>query len=327
MRQDTAALVITVERAAADPDARRVLAGWFEAFAAGIVHHHQVEDDLFWPVLSERSEEFALAAADLDDDHHQLDAAMVRVAASLSGPGGDAVGTVRAFVEVLEGHLDREEAVAIPAMLACLSAEEFDTAVHGGDEERDGLPRAGLGPSVAARPRHRGGGRRRPRDPAAPVRWMNAVRWTRRYERLGRPGPSGAGMRHRRRASLPPIGPDPLPLRPARAPRGPGRRPVRGLRRRRRRGQRHDHRRGRVADRAAHVPDPFTSPRPTSASSHRRSGSRPAESRLTLDNQGKEDHQVQLGLVEPGTTADSFARTFHEKGAGEAHEMLRWQTG
>ena len=49
--------------------------------------------------------------------------------------------------------------------------------------------------------------------------------------------------------------------------------------------------------------------------------------RLTLDNQGDEPHQVQLGLVEPGTTADSFHRTFHEQGPGAAEKLLRWQTG
>ena len=199
-------------------------------------------------------------------------------------------------------------------------------AVRGGDEA--GRPaRAGLGPPVAARPRHRGGGRRRPRDPAAPGplderRSLDPqVRASRppRSERCGdatptacvapadRPGPSPAAPRSC----------SSWPWSPA---------SFRGLRRRRRRGQRHHHRRGRVADRAARVRRaPITATDFSFESSSQRISA--GRVRLTLDNQGKEAHQVQLGLVEPGTTADSFARTFHEKGAGEAEKMLRWQTG
>jgi uncharacterized cupredoxin-like copper-binding protein len=48
---------------------------------------------------------------------------------------------------------------------------------------------------------------------------------------------------------------------------------------------------------------------------------------LTLDNQGDEPHQVQLGRVEPGVTVDSFVQAFHEHGSAAAEKALRWQTG
>jgi hemerythrin-like domain-containing protein/uncharacterized cupredoxin-like copper-binding protein len=308
MRQDAAALVAALQAPGAD---RPALARWFTAYAAGIVHHHEVEDDIFWPVLAEHSAAFAEAAPVLEADHHHLDEAMHRVATALAGANDEeALAAARALSEVLDDHLDREEAVAIPAMLACLSAAEYD-AMSTEATKRDGLrSMAWIVPWLLDHADEEEAAAGLATLPP-PIRWLNSLRWTRRYQRRAAP------LRTARRARIgggtlvalvvvlaalfagcgnDDAGASAGPSAPVDAP---------------------------TAQPASDITITATDYSFESSSQRIASG----RVRMTLDNQGDEPHQVQFGLVEPGTTADSFYETFHTDGAGAAEKLLRWQTG
>ncbi len=161
----------------------------------------------------------------------------------------------------------------------------------------------------------------------APVRWMNSLRWNRRYRRLATSiraardlpsddGPSGGGRPGRGRRAA--VGAAPLLLVVALVAglvTGCG---------------------GDDADRAgaSEVQTPTAKPASdvtiTATEYDFTTSSRTISSgrvRLTLDNRGDEVHQVQLARVEPGVTADTFVETFHNDGAAAAEKMVRWQTG
>ena len=304
MRQDATALAEAVERNGPSP----ALARWFTAFSAGIVHHHEVEDDIFWPLLAERSEDFRRAAAGLVDDHHRLDEAMTAVARSLAGHG-DALGATSRLAEILEAHLDREEAAAIPAFLACLSAAEYD-ALHEEATRRSGMRGlAWVMPWLLDHASEEEAAEGVAAMPAA-IRWMNARVWTPRYRRLAAP------LRSLRRRSFSVVTAAAALLLAlvAGVLSGCG---------------------GGNADAAGSpvtvVAQPPASHVTITATdySFKASSQRIAAGRvqLTLRNEGTEAHQVQLGRVQPGTTVDSFVHAYHHHGSGAAEKLLEWQTG
>jgi uncharacterized cupredoxin-like copper-binding protein len=241
-------------------------------------------------------------------DHHRLDEAMTAVATSLAGEG-DARTATAELAEVLEAHLDREEAAAIPAFLACLSAAEYD-ALHEEATKRGGMRSlAWVMPWLldhASEEEAAEGSAAMP----APIRWMNARVWTPRYRRLAAPL---RGARRRRVGSVATAAALLLAL-VAGVLSGCG---------------------GSDAG-AASGPVTVVAQPPSSdvtitatdytfeASSERIAAGRV---RLTLNNKGTEAHQVQLGRVEPGTTVDSFVHEYHHHGAATAEKLLEWQTG
>ena len=336
MRQDASALVAALERIDVDDrGTARTLSQWFTAFAAGIVHHHSVEDDIFWPALTAASTDFAEAAEILEADHHRLDevmAAMAGALADLTLVGRDraadlarAVACATELEAVLRIHLDREEAAAIPAMRACLSGARYDELSEEATKEGGVAAMAWIVPWVLDHATEEEAARGVATLPA-PVRWLNSLVWSRRYLRLAAP---------------------------VRAARGRGDRGVRDGRRRPVRlvartapllallvlvaavfagcGGDDAGASGTTTELAELPTAPpasevtITATEYTFEPSARRIAA--GRVRLTLDNRGEEPHQVQLGLVEPGTTADSFYRTFHEQGPGAAEKLLRWQTG
>ena len=140
MRRDAHRLVaaIDADELASDVPA---LARWFDRFEAVIEHHHHCEDDIVWPglesILGRRDcgaegTAFVLAQQDLLHDHHELDAAMGAVRASLheASTAIDRLDTAQRFAACLDEHLAREEAAVFPLLTAHVSEEEFAVLEH-----------------------------------------------------------------------------------------------------------------------------------------------------------------------------------------------------
>lgn len=140
MRADSRRLLSAVE-SLPDGDVRRADA-LGRAFAAisGLIHdHHWTEDDVMYPFLLERVSTFEDDAIRLEDDHVELDAAMARISSrfrllahQLRAPlwqdtRRHLMDEAAAFREVLLDHLEREEAVVVPAFESTLSAAEHRT--------------------------------------------------------------------------------------------------------------------------------------------------------------------------------------------------------
>jgi hemerythrin-like domain-containing protein len=137
MRADSLRLVDAI---AALPDGDTGGAGDLgQAFAAivQLIHdHHWTEDDVMYPFLLERVPSFEEVALRLEDDHVDLDAAMARIGARfrlLAHPLGTGMWDdlrrrvsfdALALRDLLQAHLEREEAVVVPAFEASLSADD-----------------------------------------------------------------------------------------------------------------------------------------------------------------------------------------------------------
>ena len=140
MRADGQRLIAAVESmASGDTDRAARLGGTFSIIVKLIHTHHWTEDDVLYPFLIARVPGFEGDAIRLEDDHIELDAAMARVngrfrllAHPLSprlrdGTQDQLVTEVVSFNDVLIGHLDREEAVVVPAVDSALPPGDVET--------------------------------------------------------------------------------------------------------------------------------------------------------------------------------------------------------
>jgi 8-oxo-dGTP pyrophosphatase MutT (NUDIX family) len=119
-------LLLLVER---EPDL-----GWvaraFMPLAQTLHHHHHAEEVMLFPVVHELT---GTEPERLVSDHETLMSAIADVEESLRA-GADrehAKAAVVRFDEVLVAHLDREESLVIPLLLAMTPAEAW-TRIHGG---------------------------------------------------------------------------------------------------------------------------------------------------------------------------------------------------
>lgn len=118
-----------------DDDPRRVLAtavGW-EMFKEYLRVHHTSEDIAVWPVmqraLAGRPDELALLDA-MEAEHGVIDPLLAAIDATLADRDADAGrlgGLVDALLTGLTGHLEHEEAAALPLMDAVLTEEQWQT--------------------------------------------------------------------------------------------------------------------------------------------------------------------------------------------------------
>ncbi len=122
-----------------DTEAAGALGRAFAAIVSLIHDHHWTEDDVVYPFLLERVGTFEDDAIRLEDDHVELDAAMARINArfrllahQLSAPlwqdtRRHLADEAMAFQDILVDHLDREEAMVVPAFESVLSAADHHT--------------------------------------------------------------------------------------------------------------------------------------------------------------------------------------------------------
>jgi hemerythrin-like domain-containing protein len=134
MRVDGSRLIDTVSRLP-DGDAQQAeaLGRAFSEIVRLIHDHHWTEDDVMYPFLLARVSTFEGDAIQLENDHVELDAAMARISARFRllahqvSPGlwrdtrNHLVDEAAMFKKVLVDHLDREEAVVVPAVDSVMS--------------------------------------------------------------------------------------------------------------------------------------------------------------------------------------------------------------
>lgn len=116
MRRSTA-LVVDALQALIDGRPVRVptlvkLINWQAGF---VHHHHESEDELFWPVLRGRFPEVVAQLDALSVEHDKLDGALGQLsaeAAVLRGtPTASLLSSAREVRDILAGHLDTEEPI------------------------------------------------------------------------------------------------------------------------------------------------------------------------------------------------------------------------
>ncbi len=123
-------------------DTRRagVVAHHLDVLLRGLHHHHQIEDDLVWPLLRSRTEVAERPVLDvMEDQHQQVDQLVRRTTGLLPRWRAEAATDVRdhlaagldALHDVLTAHLDLEELVVLPLAEQHLTAAEWD---HIGEE-------------------------------------------------------------------------------------------------------------------------------------------------------------------------------------------------
>ncbi|MFL6204842.1 MAG: hemerythrin domain-containing protein [Acidimicrobiales bacterium] len=133
MRRDVDRLPVAIERTT-DRSGAVAIQRWFAKFEREVVHHHEREDDVVWPILLEAAPEFGDPLGQLEEDHHGLDAAMTATRQALDALTATysydtcvaAADAARALARLLHDHLDREEAAMFPAMARVFTAESFE---------------------------------------------------------------------------------------------------------------------------------------------------------------------------------------------------------
>jgi hemerythrin-like domain-containing protein len=140
MRADSQRLISAVDALPAGDTQQAAALGRAFAAIVGLIHdHHWTEDDVMYPFLLERVRTFERDALRLEDDHVELDAAMARINARFRllahqvsaglwrDTRGHLVEEAAVFDRVLVDHLDREEAVVVPAFESLLSEADQHT--------------------------------------------------------------------------------------------------------------------------------------------------------------------------------------------------------
>lgn len=136
MRVDSERLISAVTTIATGDTHRAAELGRTFAVIVNLIHrHHWTEDDVLYPFLIDRVPGFEAEAVRLEDDHVELDAVMARVNARfrlVAHPLSRGVWQdtyehlardVTLLRDVLAAHLEREEAVVIPAVEGVAAAD------------------------------------------------------------------------------------------------------------------------------------------------------------------------------------------------------------
>jgi hemerythrin-like domain-containing protein len=122
-----------LHRAASGPlDAARIkaIARYWKGYAGEVLAHHTTEDSIFFPALVARVPVAADLKVATDADHHRLDELMAiateEVAAIQHGAGPQAlVRALAELAELMEAHLDFEDADIVPLFARHFTADEY----------------------------------------------------------------------------------------------------------------------------------------------------------------------------------------------------------
>lgn len=125
--------------AQADPSDRaraQALASYWAGYTAAVLHHHTVEDEIFYPALVERVPPAIKHLWRIDADHHLLDELMAEgteaIARLVEGQrhhGG--AGVLASLDELMWAHLDYEDDVLVPMFAEHFSREEYEQLAEG----------------------------------------------------------------------------------------------------------------------------------------------------------------------------------------------------
>jgi iron-sulfur cluster repair protein YtfE (RIC family) len=115
-RETSAALVALADATGTDVLAR--MRRLFRPLAQTLHHHHHAEEQMLFPLVREHT---AVHPAALVEDHHALMALLAAVETALARDdhmAADLAALVRRLDDALRDHLAREEAIAVPVLLA-----------------------------------------------------------------------------------------------------------------------------------------------------------------------------------------------------------------
>jgi hypothetical protein len=136
--------------AAAEPAQARTKAieKYWKGYAAELHAHHTTEDMVFFPALVERAPEAAALIEQTDVDHARLDELMTIVTEELAavqrGAGFQVLRrTLVELAELMDRHLDLEDAEIIPLFVRDFTATEYEAM------EKQAIKQVGLGPQAA----------------------------------------------------------------------------------------------------------------------------------------------------------------------------------
>jgi hypothetical protein len=125
-----------------DVDRARVVGGHLRLMLAGLHMHHTGEDEVLWPLLTQRAAPTTGLVETMQAQHERVDEYADQVDALLRPwserptaiPGEQLARTVEAFAEALFEHLDLEEREILPLVTAHISVAEWDSlGEHGKD--------------------------------------------------------------------------------------------------------------------------------------------------------------------------------------------------
>lgn len=135
MRHDAHRLMrrVAVDSSRLDAPSARALGRWFDIYRRALDQHHEIEDEVLFPMLAQRDRSFAAASAELSAQHGELRAALSEFGDFLSATGVNGKGGVDAcrsaaedLADVLEGHTSLEEEHVTPVANS-LSDADFRT--------------------------------------------------------------------------------------------------------------------------------------------------------------------------------------------------------
>jgi hemerythrin-like domain-containing protein len=130
MRRDAPRLVHALDGvASADRRRPEALARWFQRFDGQLHHHHEVEDEIFWPALRTAVPAATSELDALEAEHGVLTDRLIAVRRTLDAYAGitavsgveearhAALAAAAALEHTLVAHLDREEFTVFPALM------------------------------------------------------------------------------------------------------------------------------------------------------------------------------------------------------------------
>lgn len=134
MRRDAARLATAASGLGDGATGRaRHLRRWYGAYRAELEGHHELEDQLWFPVLADRVPTFGEHSERIAREHHLLDHAVAGLGHALdrlsddAGPSsrGDASDAARELRDLLDAHLGFEDDDIVPLYLRHFTADDF----------------------------------------------------------------------------------------------------------------------------------------------------------------------------------------------------------
>jgi hypothetical protein len=129
-----------------DPAARTALRAGWATFSRYLTVHHTAEDEMLWPPmrtkLPDRTDETDLLVK-MADEHSRLDPVLREIDDNLArGATSRLIALFDELAAVLTGHLDHEEAAALPLVQQTLTSREWKAF---GDDQRRRIGMNGAG--------------------------------------------------------------------------------------------------------------------------------------------------------------------------------------
>ncbi|MFJ3671242.1 hemerythrin domain-containing protein [Streptomyces sp. NPDC090106] len=131
-------------RAVPDSETARAteVADFLREYTAGLHHHHELEDELVWPLLRARAEQDDELVGRMEEQHRRIDQSLAAVAewTPLWEQGADAIAREELALALEEHrtalleHLDDEEQLVLPLIAEHLTVAEWDLVGHRGME-------------------------------------------------------------------------------------------------------------------------------------------------------------------------------------------------